>query len=330
MKGTGRLAHSDHDHNHEHDNGHSHGHGHHHHHAPAGDRQVVWAVVVNVGLTFAQIAGGIFAGSLALIADAIHNLSDAIALGLAFFARRIARRPADEAMTFGYGRAEVVAALVNYTALVLIAAYLAYEGIWRLIDPQPVDGWIVVIIAAIALAVDVVTAALTFRLSKESVNIRAAFLHNVADALGSVGVIVAGTLVILFDWTIADALITLGISGYILWHVLREIGDVIRILMMGTPPNLTPDAVLTALKGLSGVGDVHHLHIWQVDERQNALEAHLVMVEGEAVAAGEIKRSAKEMLASAFAIEHATLEIEVEGEPCPDVMVIRAGNCGIS
>lgn len=290
----------------------------------------MWAVAVNVGLTVAQIVGGIFAGSLALIADAIHNLSDAIALGLAYFARRIARRPADEAMTFGYGRAEVVAALVNYTTLILIAAYLAYEGIWRLIEPQPVDGWIVVIIAGIALAVDLVTAALTFRLSKESVNIRAAFLHNVADALGSVGVIVAGTLVILFDWTIADALITLAISGYILWHVLSEIGGVIRILMLGTPPNVAPEAILAALKDLRGVGDVHHLHVWQVDERQNALEAHLVMAEADAVPAGEIKRRAKEMLAGTFAIEHATLEIEAVGEPCPDVMVIRAGNCGIS
>ena len=135
------------------------------------------------------------------------------------------------------------------------------------------------------------------------------------------GVIVAGTLVILFDWTIADALITLGISGYILWHVLREIGDVIRILMLGTPPDLTPEAVLTALKDLRGVGDVHHLHIWQVDERQNALEAHLVMSDAGAVPAGEIKRSAKKMLAGTFAIEHATLEIEAEGEPCPDVAV---------
>ncbi len=315
---------------HDHSHGHSHGHHHHHHAAASGDRKVVWAVVVNVGLTVAQIAGGIVGGSLALVADAIHNLSDAVALGLAYFARRVARRPVDHAMTFGYGRAEIVAALVNYTALVLIAVYLAYEAIWRLVEPQPVDGWIVVIIAAIALVVDVATAMLTFRLSKESVNIRAAFLHNVADALGSLGVIVAGTLIILFDWNIADALITLAIAGYIMWHVVAEIGDVIRILMMGTPPHLSPEAVLSALRDLRGVGDVHHLHIWQFDERQNALEAHLVIAEGDAVSTSELKRSAKEMLAGSFAIAHATLEIELEDEECPDTVIVREGDCGVS
>jgi cobalt-zinc-cadmium efflux system protein len=308
----------------------SHDHAHHHHHAVAGDRKVMWSVVVNVLLTVAQIVGGIFAGSLALIADAIHNLSDAVALGLAFAARRIARRPADYGMTFGYGRAEIVAALVNYTALVLIAVYLAYEGIWRLIEPEPVDGWIVVIIAGIALVIDVATVMLTFRLSKESANIRAAFLHNLADALGSLGVIIAGTLIILFDWNIADALITLAIAGYILWHVAAEIGGVIRILMLGTPPDLSPDAVLAALRTLHGVDDVHHLHIWQFDERQNALEAHLVMSGRGSVSPGEIKRSAKQLLAGSFAIEHATLEIEAEGEDCPDTVVIRQGDCGLS
>lgn len=294
----------------------------HSHHGSAGDRKVIWAVSVNIGLTVVQIVGGIVSGSLALVADAIHNLSDAVALGLAYAARRIARRPADHSMTFGYRRAEIVAALINYTSLILIAAYLIYEAVWRLIEPQQVTGWIVVIVAAVALIVDVVTAILTWRLSKESVNIRAAFLHNLADALGSLGVIAAGTLIILFDWTIADPLITLVIAGYILWHVGREIGGVVRILMLATPPDVSPSQILEALRQLAGVKDVHHLHIWQFDERQNSLEAHLVVTPGTDQTSAMIKRAARKIVAARFAINHTTFELEGEDEGCPDTAAI--------
>ena len=162
------------------------GHGHHHHVDPdAGDKRVFAAIAVNMGLTVAQVVGGIVSGSLALIADALHNFSDAVSLIIAFAARCIARRPRDEDMTFGYGRVEVVAALINYTTLIVIGLYLLYQAAVRLADPQPVAGWTIVIVAGIALIVDVVTAFLTYSMSKSSVNIRAAFLHNVADALGS-------------------------------------------------------------------------------------------------------------------------------------------------
>lgn len=310
-------------HDHAHGEG-SHGHHHHHHSLSGGDgdRRVLWAVAVNVLLTIAQIIGGVFAGSLALVADAIHNLSDAVSLGIAFLARRIARRPADESMTFGYGRAEIVAALVNYTTLIVIAIYLAYEAVWRLIEPQEVMGWIVVIIAAIALIIDVATVLLTWRLSKESVNIRAAFLHNVADALGSVGVIIAGTLIILYDWTIADALITLAIAAYILWHVFADIGGVIRILMLGTPPEISPDKVVAALNRIDGICGVHHVHIWQFDERMRSIEAHIVVEPAAYARPSKVKQSAKSLLSREFGIAHSTFEIETEEEGCTDEMVV--------
>jgi cobalt-zinc-cadmium efflux system protein len=303
-------------------------HSHHHHghdqHAAKGDRQVFWAVAVNVALTVAQIIGGVMAGSLALIADAIHNLSDAVSLGIAYLARRISRRPADHNMTFGYGRAELVAALVNYTTLIVIAVYLAYEAVWRFIEPQGVDGWIVVVVAGVALIVDAVTALLTYRLSKDSMNIRAAFLHNLADALGSVGVIVAGVLIILFDWNVADALITLAIAAYIFWMVATEIGGVIRILMLGTPRDVAPDAILAALRGLHGVDDVHHLHVWQLDERDNSLEAHIVL-SAKGPPSAEVKRAAKALLETRFGIRHSTFEIEGAGEDCPDTETVGHG-----
>ena len=265
-----------------------------------------------------QIIGGILSGSLALIADAIHNLSDALSLVLAFVARKIAQRPADDTMTFGYGRAEIVAALINYTTLILLGIYLVYEAGLRFINPADVDGWMVVIIAGFALVVDAVTAMLTYALSKQSMNIRAAFLHNVADALGSVAVIVAGTAIILYDWRLIDPAITLLIAGYIIWQSVSEIGGAIRILMLGSPPDLETRTILTAIRGVDGVADVHHLHLWQMQEHQPALDAHVVIETGAWGDADAIKQAVKATLRNRFSISHITLEIECHIHACTD------------
>lgn len=282
----------------------------------AGDRRVALAIAVNVLLTVAQVAGGIVSGSLALIADALHNLSDAASLAIAFVARRISRRPADGAMTFGYARAEVVAALVNYTTLILIGLYLVYEAVGRLIAPEPVAGWMVVVVAAVALVVDAVTALLTYRLSKTSMNIRAAFLHNVADALGSVGVIVAGTVILLYDWRLADPIVTLAIAAYILWQSLAEIGGVIRLLMLAAPAGLMITDVISAVKQVEGVRDAHHVHVWTVSEGFYSLEAHVVVADDHLADAQAIKRRIRAVLREDFRIVHSTLEIEPASERC--------------
>jgi len=298
--------------------------GHHHHHIDpdAGDTRVLWAVIVNLALTVAQIIGGVLSGSLALIADAIHNLSDAISLAIAFFARKIARRPADAGMTFGYGRAEIVAALVNYTTLIVIGLYLVVEAVQRLLNPADVDGWLVVIIAGIALVIDLVTALLTFTLSKTSMNIRAAFLHNVADALGSIAVIIAGTLILLYDWRLVDPLITLMIAGYILWTSISEIGPAIRILMLGSPPDLDIETIIATLGQTPGIDDIHHVHLWQMQEHENALEAHIVISKGQWGQADTIKSALKSTLQTQFAITHSTIEMECAGHACPMAQTI--------
>ncbi|PJE27781.1 cobalt-zinc-cadmium efflux system protein [Pseudooceanicola antarcticus] len=298
-------------------------HHHHHHHAAdlAGDRRVAWAVAVNIALTLVQIAAGIVSGSLALIADAIHNLSDALSLVIAFAARRIARRPADAAMTFGYGRAEVVAALVNYTTLIVIALMLAAEGVQRLFDPQQVEGWTVVVVAGVALVIDSVTALLMLRLQKDSVNMRAAFLHNIADALGSVAVILGGTLILLYDWRLVDPIVTLGISGYILWHAGSEIGPVIRLLMLGSPESPDVGDVAARIRAVPGVAGVHHLHLWRMQENEAALEAHVVL-SGGPEEAGPVRAAIKQTLESAFQLTHVTLELETRDEACADAPLI--------
>ncbi|MGR1581159.1 cation diffusion facilitator family transporter [Thalassobius sp. S69A] len=294
----------------------------HHHHADldSGDKRVVWAVVVNILLTVAQIVAGVVSGSLALIADAIHNLSDALSLVIAFAARRIGKRPADARMTFGYGRAEVVAALVNYTTLIVVAIYLAAEGIERLFNPQQVEGWIVVVVAGLALVIDTVTALLIMRLSRDSANMRAAFLHNVADALGSVAVIVGGTLILLYDWRLVDPIVTLLIAGYILWHSWLGGLPVIRVLMLGAPEGTDLNAVLSALRSVPGVADIHHVHLWHMQEHETALEAHVVL-DG-SVSAEPVKRAVKDLLRRQFDVSHSVLELEAPGSECADAQVV--------
>ncbi|KFE35913.1 cation diffusion facilitator family transporter [Thioclava atlantica] len=297
---------------------HDHHHHHHHHHLndDVGDRRVLFAVVVNVVLTFAQVFGGWIAGSMALVADGVHNFSDAAALVLAFGARRLARRGADAAMSFGWSRAEVLAAFVNYIALILISVWLVFEAVGRIISPPQVDGWIVVWLASLALVVDLATAALTFALSKHSLNIRAAFLHNLADAGASVAVIVGGVLILLYDWRLVDPVLTVGISVFILWHVLSDLKPVLRILMLGAPPESDRNEVSQALGEIDGVESVHHVHLWQIDERRVSVEAHLVLAEGHDYA--PVISRAKHMLADRFEIHHATLEPERPGLGCAD------------
>lgn len=291
-----------------------HGHSHHHVDLESGDRRVAAAVGINLVLTVAQIIAGVVSGSLAMIADAIHNLSDAISLIVAFVARKIGRKPADSRMTFGYGRAEVVAALINYTTLIVISIYLAAEGVARLFNPVEIQGWIVVIVAGFALVIDTATALLVWRMSKDSVNIRAAFLHNVADALGSVAVIVAGVLILLYDWRLVDPIVTLGISGYILWHAMLGIRPVIRILMLASPDETAIDDVLDALERIAGVSSVHHVHLWRMQENETSLDAHVVL-DG-SVLPDVVRKDIRAVLADGFGIHHAVLELEAGEDAC--------------
>ncbi|MEC7795372.1 MAG: cation diffusion facilitator family transporter [Pseudomonadota bacterium] len=287
-----------------------HDHGHAHIDPDSGDRRVAIAIWANGLLTVAQIVGGILSGSLALIADALHNFSDMASLVIAFAARKIARRPADERMTFGYGRVEIVAALINYTTLIVIGFYLIYEGGMRMIDPPEVMGWTVVILGGIALVVDTLTAMLTYSMQKGSVNIRALFLHNLSDALASVAVIVGGTLIILYDMRWVDPAITIGIALYILYLSFTEIGGPIRTLMLGSPPGIDGNDVVRAIQCVDGVVDVHHVHLWQMQEHVAALDCHIVVERERMGEADKIKENVKSVLHERFSIEHSTLEFE--------------------
>ncbi|MCW8894423.1 MAG: cation diffusion facilitator family transporter [Sulfurimonas sp.] len=286
-------------------------HNHHHHDLEnMGDSRLLWAIAINMLLTLAQIIGGIISGSLSLIADALHNFSDAASLLIALVARKIGRKPADYFKSFGYKRAEIIATLINLVTLVIVGIYLIYEALWRLYEPQIIEGWMVVIVASVALIVDIITAILTYSMSKNSMNMRAAFLHNLSDALASVGVIVAGTLILMNEWYWSDTILTLIIAAYILYQAATLLPQTIHILMQGTPKNINIDDVTKKMQEIDGVIEIHHLHLWQLDEHKNALESHVVLENFNNVQ--EIKENLKQVLKEQFSIVHSTLEFEVQ------------------
>ncbi len=288
------------------------GHNHHHHHVDMSamtERRLWWAIGANIVLTFVQILGGLISGSLSLIADALHNFSDAATLIIAMVAIRIGRRPADKQKTFGYKRAETIAALINLTSLIIIGLYLIIEAMKRFYAPVPIEGGIVIVVAGIALAVDLFTALLTYRASKTSMNIKAAFIHNMTDAMASVGVILAGILILLFGWLWVDAVITLIIAGYVLWQGFAQMPKAIHLLMDGAPEHIVIKDVIAALENQDGVKDAHHVHIRQLDEHRIALEAHIV-IEGISNI-DDLKTTIKRLLQEEFSIGHSTLEFEI-------------------
>jgi cobalt-zinc-cadmium efflux system protein len=276
------------------------------------DARLLIAVAVNGLLTVVQVVGGLLSGSLSLVADALHNLSDAGALMIAWVARRIGRRPADQFQTFGYRRVELVGALINATTLNLVGLYLIYEAVMRVSEPPPVTGWTVVIVASVALAVDVVTALLTYTMSKGSLNVRAAFVHNITDALGSVAVIVAGIFILRYQLYLADVVATFLIAGYALYHGVVITRQASRILTLGVPQDIHVPALADALRAVDGIVDVHHLHVWDLDESQKSFEAHIVVERRDAVQAERVKQLARQVL-ERHGITHSTLECEYGG-----------------
>lgn len=294
----------------------------HHHGSDLGTRRLAWAVAINLLLTAAQVVGGVLSGSLSLVADALHNFSDAAGLLLALVARRISKRPADEQRTFGYGRAEVVGGLINLTSIMVIAGYLLIEAVTRTFDRPEVDGWMVVIVAGIAFVVDAATALLTYSMSKGSVNIKAAFLHNIADALASVAVIITGTLIILFDWYWTDIVATMGISVYIVWVSWSPMKRCIRILMQSTPEHLSIDSIAESLSLIDGVDAVAHLHVWPIDERTTSLEVSVGVAENATIQDTErIRRDAIDLLTKRYGIHHVTFETRLLVEVADRVLI---------
>lgn len=282
--------------------------GHAHDHRSASRRALASVLALTLGVTVLELVGGVLTGSLALLADAGHMLSDTGAIALALAAVTLAARPATARRSFGFQRAEIIAAFVNGLLLVLVGAWIAWEALQRLEErPELAGGWMLAV-AATGLAANVLAAAILVRSGRESLNVQAALRHVLADLLGSVGVLVAAAIVVVSGWTLADPLVSLAIAALILgsaWSVLR---DSTAILMEQTPSGLDADVVARAIVDVPGVTSVHDLHVWRITSGFDALAAHVLVRRDEDCHAR--RRDVERVLASRFGITHTTLQVD--------------------
>ncbi len=313
---SGNHGHDDgHGHAHSHAHGHAHGHDHHgHSHAPPADFSTAFiiGIVLNLGFVAIEAVYGFLANSVALLADAGHNLSDVAGLAAAWGATALAKRAASERFTYGMRSSSILAALFNAVLLLVAVGAIALEAIRRLGDPQPVGGVTVMAVAAAGIAVNGVTAWLFARGRKGDINVRAAFAHMMSDALVSAGVVVAGFVILETGWTWLDPIVSLVIAAAIIWGTWGLLRDSMTLALQGVPPGVELDAVRSRLAALPGVEQTHHVHIWPVSTTETALTAHLLCPAGHPGDA--FLCAAAHMLEHDFGIGHATFQIElVEG-----------------
>ncbi|OGO18838.1 MAG: hypothetical protein A2Z15_07145 [Chloroflexi bacterium RBG_16_50_11] len=267
----------------------------------------------------AEIIGGIFSNSLALLSDAGHMLTDALALGLSLFAINLARRPATSTKTFGYHRAEIMAALANGTVLVLVSVYIFYEASRRFTEEPTVKSPLMLIVAGIGLAANLIGLYLLRRGSRKSINIKAAFWHIIGDTLSSVGVIIAGVIIYFTGWNIADPILAVVIGIVILWGAVRIVKESVDILLESVPPHIDVKEVTAAVKSIPGVEDLHDIHIWTITSGIYALSAHLSIADQMVSQSCDILTKVNEVLAENFNITHTTLQLECES--CPTGLI---------
>ncbi len=286
--------------------------GHHHGHAHASSssslRSLTIALVLNAAYTLAEVIAAIFAGSLSLLADAGHNLSDVIALAVAAGAVMLARRPATPNRSFGFKRAEILAALFNAVSLIAIALIVFVAAAMRFSDPPDVPGGWLIVVAGAGLVVNAAGAAAVFRRGGRDINLRAAYVHLVGDALGSLAVIVTGIVIVVTGWPYADPIMGVLIGVYIVvsaWSVLRES---VLVLLESTPRGLDAEEIGHALVAQPGVVEVHDLHVWEITSGFPSLSAHVLVGAGEDCHG--IRRASELMLTERFGITHTTLQVD--------------------
>ncbi|MCB5189461.1 cation diffusion facilitator family transporter [Methylobacillus arboreus] len=284
-------------------------HHHHDHHHAHGSSQpsLLLPLLLIAGFAVVEAVGGWWTGSLALLSDAGHMVSDALALALAWLGSWIARKPATRKHNFGLGRAEVIVALVNALLMLAVIAGIVYEAVQRLADPQPVQGGEVMLIAFIGMLINIVVAWMLHK-GHSSLNSRAALLHVLGDLLGSVAAIIAGAVIYFTGWMPIDPLLSIFISVLILLSTLRLLGEVLHVLMEGVPRHLDIQAVEQALASTDKVREVHHLHIWSLSSERIALSAHVVLEDMQDW--HPVLSKLRHMLHDRFNIEHVTLQPE--------------------
>ncbi|WP_421378866.1 cation diffusion facilitator family transporter [Bacillus salacetis] len=298
---------------HHHGHGHDHHdhHGHDHGHAREGNKKgLTIALIITTGIMLLEFFGGLITNSLALLSDSGHMLSDASSLALSLVAMWFAGRAATSTKTYGYYRFEILAALLNGVTLFLIAGFIVYEAYNRMFDPPTVSSGTMMLIAFIGLLANLLSAWALIKKGdvKDNVNLRSAYLHVLGDALGSVGAILAGAVMLIFDWYWADPLISVLVALLILKSAWGIISHTVHILMEGTPSGVEVKSVRNELENIQGVRDVHDLHIWTITSGMNSLSCHLLIEDEEDDQA--ILQKAIDIIEEKFHINHTTIQVE--------------------
>jgi cobalt-zinc-cadmium efflux system protein len=298
--------------------GHSHHVGHGHSHVPreVSRGRLRAALVLTLVFVSIEAAFGWLGPSLALLSDAGHNLQDGIALGFSWYALSIADRRSHHGMTFGYHRVGILAALLNAVSLVGIALFIAWEAIERIREPQPVNGAMMIAVAAAAILVNLIIGLWLRAGARHDINIRGAYLHQLGDAASAGGVVIAGLLVQTTGQPLADPVVSLIIAGLILYSSYGILRESTTVLLEGTPAGTDMPAVIAAIKGVRGVLDVHDLHVWMVGPGVVACSCHIIVAEQSIREGQQVLRAVVDSLKRRFHITHTTVQVEVEG--CED------------
>ena len=283
----------------------------HKHSSNDNDGSIKFGLVLNTAFTIVEFIFGILTGSLALIADAAHNLTDTFTLTVSFVANRLARREANDSKTFGYGRATILAALLNASVMLAVAAFIVIEAIQRLGNPHPVEGAIVAIIAFIGILVNG-SIAIVLSKNRKDLNMRSAFVDMSFDTLSSLGAVIAGLIIWLTGITWVDSAVGLIIAALLVYNTLKILREAVQILLEGTPEDLDVTAITQAITDTDEVLSVDDMHVWAIRSGYNALSCHIAIDETDLKDSRNIVEVVKAKLRSDYDIQHATIEVELE------------------
>lgn len=285
----------------------------HHHNVDISGARLVTTMLLNFSITIIEIIGGLLSGSLSLISDALHNFSDGVAIIISYVALRLSKKPKNHQYTFGLKRAQILAAIINSGVLLAISVYLAREAATKLIHPHEINGGLMLIVASFVLLANIIGTWLLHRGAKENMNIRAAYLHLLSDAVSSVAVILGALAIKFFDQYWVDPVLTLLIAVYIGWESWKIIQAAIDVLMLKAPSEISLDKVEATIKNFPLVHDTHHLHLWQVDDNDIHLEAHITVADVLLSATAPIAAQIEQSIHKDFGINHLTLQFETGG-----------------
>lgn len=283
---------------------------HQHNDSDMSGRRFFWVTVLNVVITIAEFIGGSLSGSLSLVSDAFHNLGDSLSIVISYFAHHLSKKPQTESNTYGFRRAQIITALLNALGLIVICAILVIEAIRRISHPEPINGPLMLTVAIIGLAANVLSAVLLNSGAKNNLNMRATYLHIMSDALSSVAIIIGGVLIQFFNWTWVDPAITIAVAVYIMYESGPIIKETIKILMEGAPTGLDFDAVKADLLALPDVKGVHHLHAWLIDENNIIVSVHVNLNDMKISQAEVIYDQITNVLKRKYGVCHVTIQAE--------------------